>query len=280
VEIWHRIGYSHKDNAEEALQAIAVAYRKTDGSVLTGYILTLEITESDPKWPQVAELVHAKPGSDFVWTEFTSEEVLAAEWLMVAVARRIGEAEPQKDGGWERITLNEGCPECGVGATQKAPYRIRAEPRLGKRAFASLYNGWPLLCIPQVLGELKKAEIRGYEPWPVLLHRAGAPSQRIQQAFVTATASPPTLAERAAETEYFSSEVCPVCRQVRYTRYNRGMMPVRRSALRLDIDLQLTHEWFGSGRAAHQEILVSARVVRLIAERSWAGIVLWPVRLV
>jgi hypothetical protein len=52
------------------------------------------------------------------------------------------------------------------------------------------------------------------------------------------------------------------------------------SALHDDVDLQLTHEWFGSNtKTGHREILVSNRIARLILEHDWTGAVLWPVEL-
>jgi hypothetical protein len=58
------------------------------------------------------------------------------------------------------------------------------------------------------------------------------------------------------------------------------MLPLRRAALRTDVDFHMTHEWFGSGRAARHEILVSRRVVQLILSKKWKGAELVPVQTV
>lgn len=47
-----------------------------------------------------------------------------------------------------------------------------------------------------------------------------------------------------------------------------------------EADFQLTHEWFGNGRAARRDILVSQRVVRLILEKRWHGIYFVPIQAV
>jgi hypothetical protein len=57
-------------------------------------------------------------------------------------------------------------------------------------------------------------------------------------------------------------------------------MPMRRAGLLSGVDLQLTYEWFGSGKASRRETLVSHRFARLVVEHKWKGIELWPVELV
>jgi rRNA maturation protein Nop10 len=278
VEIWHRVGYSHQDNVEEMLAAIGVTYGKTPG-LHGAYLITFEISESDPKWPQVAELIRQKGGFNFVWTEFTEREVLDAQWLKLGAAYQVGYAQPHGALEWKEVTFDNGCPQCGVGVRQKAPFRIEAEPRLGKNVFASLYSDWPLFCTSEVLAVLEAEGIQGYETWPVLLHKTGEPSQRVQQLMIP-TVAEPALVEEFAEAERFQKEICQVCGQVRYTPYTRGMMPLRRASLATGVDFQLTCEWFGSGHAAHRDILVSNDVATLVVERGWQGLVLWPVQLV
>ena len=54
-----------------------------------------------------------------------------------------------------------------------------------------------------------------------------------------------------------------------------------RNSLARDVDLQLTHEWFGAGSAiAYREILGSNRLARLILDYGWRGVTLKPVQLV
>lgn len=275
MQIWHRVGYSHRDNVDSALDAIGVRYKKTPG-LHGAYLITFEITEADPKWPRVSELLHQKPGFNFVWTEYTVEETLSAEWLAVAAIRHMRFANEAR--GWRYVSLEKGCPACGVGVRQKAPFRVMSEPRL-KTTFATTINCWPLLAVPQMVRALLDAGIRGFESWPVLLLKTGQPCIGFQELHITTVAGP-ALVEEEAETERFRREACAACGQVRYTSYNRGMMPLRRSQLATDVDLQLTYEWFGTLHAAHRQILVSQRVARIVMDSSATGIVLWPIRLV
>jgi hypothetical protein len=165
---------------------------------------------------------------------------------------------------------------CGVGWQQIAPFRVNKEPRMGRNAFASFWGAFELFCTPEVLEAFKAEGIRGYEEWPLLLHKTGEPSQLLKQLIIPNIA-PPAVAEEAAETERFRKNTCSTCGNIWYSFYVRGMMPLRREALLHDVDFQMTHEWFGSGRAARHEILVSRRVAHMIVQKKWKEVALSPV---
>ena len=57
-------------------------------------------------------------------------------------------------------------------------------------------------------------------------------------------------------------------------------MHLRRSALRQDVDCQVTHEWFGSGaKSGFGELLISRRFAEIILRERWRGALLRPVEL-
>jgi hypothetical protein len=58
------------------------------------------------------------------------------------------------------------------------------------------------------------------------------------------------------------------------------MLPLKKAALIPNIDFQLTNEWFGNGRMARHETLVSNRIVRMIFEEKWTGVELVPIQTV
>jgi len=90
----------------------------------------------------------------------------------------------------------------------------------------------------------------------------------------------PAIAEELVEHERYSQTDCPVCGKTWHAHYVRGMLPLRRTALKANLDFQLTDEWFGSGANARREILASQRVVRLILENKWKGAKLVPIQAV
>jgi hypothetical protein len=275
MKIWHHSNL--EPDTESLLQAEGVKYERAYSTVVPEQVnfLSLDIAESDPAWPRLSQRVKKEGG--FVWTEFTSQEIWDAEWLMLHATHSIGYPVPNK-ASWSDLYIQARCATCGVGWQQIAPFRVKKEPHMGRNAFASFWGAFELLCTPEVLDALKAEGIRGYEEWPLLLQKTGEPSQLLKQLIIP-NITLPALAEEAAETERFRKNICSTCGKTWYSFYVRGMMPLRREALLHDVDFQLTYEWFGSGRAARHEILVSRRVARMIVQKNWKGIALSPVQI-
>jgi len=281
MKIWHRIVWAPRGNIEESLKAIGVKYEWPDPDSL----IVLKIEETDPKWPLISRLIKQRGGAHDVWTEFAEEEILVAEWLMVLPARSIG--HPAKSHWSETYyDLSKQCLTCRTGWQQKAPFTIKREPRLGKYHFAGFWGGYELFCTLEVLSAFEEQGIRGYEIWPVLIgERKREPAASLRQLIVPQVARPALVPEevdggRFADEPYVP-EKCPTCGMVLYPHILRGMIPLRREALRWDVDFQVTWEWFGSlGTVPRRAILVSHRVAELYIQRGWKGLHLLPVRLV
>ena len=157
----------------------------------------------------------------------------------------------------KKTTYANECPKCG-GYSQKGPFHISKEPRLGKRRFRSLYWTYVVLCTPEVLEGLRASDIVGYEEWPVLLRRTREPSTQVSQLVFPVVAAPGLADESKLEPA-----TCPVCGLTKYGFCKRGQLHIKRESLSTDVDAQLTYEWFGSGRyGGFREILVSSRLAR------------------
>ena len=273
MNIWHRITFGKYDGVDHIIENLGIKFAKTPG--LEGYyLITFEIDESDPRWPQIANLVEEKNALNLYETFFTSQEIEAAEWTRLSPTFEQGYTTPKE--GWELTTYADECHKCGAGYRQKAPFQIAKEPRLGRYDFMSLYWAYAVFTTQQVITALAAAGIRGYERWDVLLHRTGQPSQVVSQLFF------PEIAEAGlAEEDQLQPEICPQCGLTKYGYHKRGYMHYRRNALRTGVDIQLTQEWFGSGsHIGFREILISNQLTRLIMENKWRGVSLKPVKLV
>ncbi len=273
MEIWHRIMFSKQEAVDNTLNGLGIKYRK---SSLPGehYVITFEIAESDRRWPQVAELIREKNAPNLYNTTFTPQEVQAAEWIRLMPTFEQG--YPQPEDGWQDTTYADECPKCGVGYRQKAPFRLAKEPRLGQHSFMSLYWAYTVFTTAKVLEVLSAQGIRSYERWDALIHRTGQPSQVVAQLFFPIAAGP-----GLTEEDQLQPETCPQCGITKYGYHKRGYMRLKRDALRTDVDVQLTQEWFGSGgHSGFREILISNRLARLIVENQWRGVSLKPVELI
>ncbi len=276
MKIWHRLGFF--PSAESTLQELGLQYECFFGNLKDRNKVTsigVLIDESNPAWPAVSEL---GGGETMLYTEFTTEEVLAAEWLIARPNHSIGYALPSGI-SWSKEYYELGCKKCGVNWKQIAPYRVSPKTRMGRYAFASFWGGFELFCSTDVLSRFQAEKITGYDTWPLLLTQAKAPLPGIQQLRFEHMAEP-AIVEELAETKYFAKRLCPQCNQIWYNYYRRGMMPLRREALRKGVDFLLTHEWFGSEPTARREIIVSKRIAHLVMSQKWKGLSLSPIQLV
>ena len=275
MEIWHRVSIDGKDieywraRGLEMMKPIRSAFY--DNGVAKAWVL--DISESSELWPEIKAHIH---GLDFVNTFFTDEERLAADWCILRGAGPIRPIEPV-GGYWSRDYYQGKCSVCGSGWTQIAPFHVGKEPKLGRNAFASFGSAYELFARDEVLHTFESEGILGVDSWPILVGKDKHVGAGVRQLLVK-NLTAPALAEELVERERFRSSGCSACGPRSYLFYSRGMLPLRRSALSLDVDFQMTYEWFGSGRAARHEILVSRRVVEIILSKKWRGADLSPVQ--
>jgi hypothetical protein len=277
LEIWHRVSIAGKD----------AGYWQSRGLKMKPILSALdaegrpkswiaEISESDSRWEDLKACIH---GLDFVNTFFTDEERLAAEWCTLRGVGGLKPAEPV-GGNWSSHYYQGRCPVCGSGWTQIAPFHLATEPQVGRSTFASFASAaYQLFASREVFEAFQMEGIRGADSWPILVGKEKHPAESVKQLLVEGVAAP-ALDGELLEHEHYRESDCPGCGRHWHLFYTRGMLPLRRSALMPNVDLLMTHEWFGSGKAARREILVSRRVVRVILANKWRGAELSPVHTV
>ncbi len=278
MHILHRIAFNAdiKPEFKVALDKMSIKYRIAPLPNNIIGLVYFDITESDPRWIQVKELIETKGASDIYDTIFGKEEILSAEWLRLIPTFEQGYPQPKATWVTNPINYEGKCPQCGAGYRQVAPFRLAKEPRLGKHDFLCLYWTYTVFCTPRVLEALRTHNIQGYEVWEALLHKTGQPSRVVSQLVFPHIAAPGLL-----DKDTLQPETCPQCGLTKYGYHKRGYMHFTREALRGDVDILQTHEWFGSGGyGGHREILISHRLAKLILEEGWRGVRLKPLTLV
>ncbi len=268
MKIVHRISFRKSGNpgTEYRLEALGIKLKPVydDGK------LEFEIAENHPNWPEVWTIVRSCEGAwDVPRTEFSKTDFEAADLFVIAPARISGYPLPDMDSGYRRMTydLTGYCADCGMGLVQKAPFRIRGEPRWGKS---------PILCLNWVFDEflvhpeLWKTVFRKYgvECMPVLKHRTGEPLQTVVQLAINAFATSRLV------LEHTQSDTCTTCHRTKYPQHRRGFFPPFAGVQSADVFK--TQEYFGSGGAADHAIIASKRFYREIRDRRIKGICFGP----
>ncbi len=121
MEIWHRVAFSKNDNIKEYLDSKGISYNR---SILPNgnYIITVEIRETDANWLAINPLIRQNT-FDFVWTEFSTDEIKKAKWVLIRPDFSIGTPVGNH---WDLVENR--CNFCGVGWKQIHPICLKKEP--------------------------------------------------------------------------------------------------------------------------------------------------------
>lgn len=144
---------------------------------------------------------------------------------------------------------------------------------------------------------LEAESVSGVHYLAPLKHRTGSPLETIVQMLPTSTL-PDGLVAVVQEQVTCSSTDEEIrrnrspstvrgglddgfCGRVKYhVPYRRQLVHYSHSAFDGAPDVVLSAEWFGSGGAASQQVIVSNKVARLVLTHGWKGLELDPIELV
>ncbi|MBK9124916.1 MAG: hypothetical protein IPM16_17605 [Chloroflexi bacterium] len=227
-----------------------------------------EVDEANVHWPEIREWARRHRAVVFAWTEFTPEEIQNAAYVFMFAHRAKG--YPQPENGYEDITydLSNYCARCGVGKVQKAPFRLKGEPKWGKTdVFQVNWVGDEFFVKPDVWQ-------RAFEPLGVRKREVLSAGGKLL-----------TTVVQLAVDEYVDVDVnpetgtpCPECGQTKYAFTMRGMFPGLKEPP--TANLVRTRQTFGpagGGASAYQPLLASQQLVQSLQRHKVTGVGFWPV---
>jgi hypothetical protein len=233
-----------------------------------GALTTFDYYEDDPGWPELAVMLAKGGGVDIVFVEYSDNDIASAEWLSLAPTWHNGYPMPDNSGEYLANTydLSNHCRECGIGAIQRSPFQIRAEPKWGHRTVFQLNwvfdayffrkDMWQLTCEPF-----------GIETWPVLSARRKCAIDTVVQARVPDSPGMECKADSAAS-------LCSVCRRVKYSPQTKG--PLHIVGIPRFTHMMFSSIWFGSGGDAHRKVIVSRELCSVLRAQRVRGIAFEP----
>lgn len=231
---------------------------------MTGQWVSLTIREDDPRWDHLAPLVELyQIVFDMAETEFTSAERRQAPFLDMA-AWNNEYPQPEDNFDYFGTTYNrpDFCEHCEVGKVQKAPFRMRREPKWGRRHVMQLNWVFDEFFIrPEVWHDVFRPFGVGCRP--VLKHHTGQELTSVVQLDVALVADAPLCLEG------YPTETCTACGQVKYQPICRGFFPAFDGEP--GADLFKSREWFGSGGSGNRAVMVSHRLFQAIEAHQVKG---------
>lgn len=277
MEIWHRITINADTDRyfKAAIDKMEIQYIV---SPLPGHkigLIHFDIYESAPQWSEILSLIKEFRAVNISDTFFSEDEILAAPFSRLIPIFEQGYPQPESSAmAWKQWVYEDVCDGCGIFGRQKAEFRVRKEPRPGKKAFITLIGSYALLAIPVVFQTLAELQLRGFDKWSVLIHKTNEIVQSVAQLHITNMTSSKMIPGSLVSKE------CPKNKTIKYLPHMRGYMDFDSTLLQNTEDIFLSSEFFGDGKAAYREIIVSQKFARLAIENNWQGIRLKPIRVV
>jgi rRNA maturation protein Nop10 len=208
--------------------------------------------EEDESYFKIKPLLEKWEVMDVKYPEFTKEELDSAEWLVFNGNWDNGYPMPDGDGSYKNITydLTEYCNECGQGLVQKAPFRIKSEPKWGKQKMFNL--NW----IPDEIFSEKDFYTKFFKPMgvgsrPVLIHKTGKEAE-------TAIQLELPVFNQDLDVSNFPYEICKTCGRKKYHALIADFI----HSYKIDPPFTIFKgkEYFGSGGSAFRRIFLSQEI--------------------
>jgi hypothetical protein len=257
MKIIHHIGF----NAKPA----DISYLGSLNIVVNPGVVSFEIDENDPHWPQVKAWTAGKTTVITTRTSFTPDEILEADWLYITPNIHKGYPQPENSYLEETYDLSDYCYTCGIGKIQKNPFILNSEPNWGKDSILQLNWVYDEYFVkPEVWRTIFQP--RGIESRVVLTESDAVLSSVVQLVIDEAI-------DIAANP--LASSRCPTCGRVKYTPHTKGRFPRLLQIPRGQI--VKTKQYFGTdGTNAWQPILGSQDLVSVLRKHKIAGVGYWP----
>jgi len=136
MEIINRICEFNNDNLKRDLDLLGIKYSYDENTMFK--TIVLEIAESDPQWSKIALLVEQYSLNVTSGIQYSKKELDEADWLIASSSGHFG--YPQPEDSYVSVTYDTSnyCERCGIGSSQKDPFRFRSIPKQKRSSFLQL----------------------------------------------------------------------------------------------------------------------------------------------
>lgn len=229
-------------------------------------LLNFVVYEDDDCWAAIASLLRDYPAIDLAWTEFSPSELADAAWLDLRATSHHGYPMPSDDFGFLSATFGKGnyCAVCGTRGEQAAPFRLRAEPRWGRRGLLQL--NWlfdEFFVEPGVYSaHFGPLGVRARE---VLHHRTNKPLRSVVQLLPDSDSAELNLGDSEART-------CEACGTKRYLPLGRLQPRVRAAALEGKHLVRSAQHFSGGGQSSNRLVMISGPLYAELRKHGVRGV--------
>lgn len=278
MEVNKHVGYNVKTNFEltQYLEDNGIPYNKGE------IVLSFHILESNPHWGWINEYLHENGLKCLSDTIFSEEELTSAKWLKLRSKWHNGYPQPEGNFGYEKgITYvrENYCKKCGTGVRQIDSFRLKKQPKWGKRFFFML--NWvedELFVSDSARRIIERSDLTGVQFRDVKNKKGDSILEDVWQMEI------PYVIQKGIIPKLPTIDdvcVCPECGIPKYHTSGIGMLTYKKEVFDGAPDFVKTSEVFGWGSYAPKEIVVSQKVYCFLKENKMdASLVFEPIELV
>jgi hypothetical protein len=195
-----------------------------------------------------------RPLKDYVFFEYTKEELLAAPYCVIEPFHTSGYPKPEGSYLTKTYDLRDMCQTCQVGKVQKDSFRVG---KLSKHGFWG-YTSWEF-DVRFVSDDVYEKVFAPYGIPRLPVKRANAIVEGVSQLMIPTT-------EEALDLYPYQYEICPDCGSKRYLpgeNVHHPYFPLHKHPLP---GIYMTREVFGQGWEVMHMILASKDVVKKLLD--------------
>lgn len=191
-----------------------------------------------------------------------------ATWFSVRSKYRWEYPQPEDYFNYIHITYDSMnyCDSCGYGARQKGEFRIKKNPKWGKRNFLMLNWVEDELFISNKVKEIiGNTDIRGCKIYDVINHKTNKPADDIHQIYIEGLLQPGLINEEQSIKEVLR---CHKCGSVKYIYTGRGFTYKKDIFEGLNTNIIKSYEMFGCGHMCARLMFISKKLYNLLTSNS------------
>lgn len=253
----------------EAFWAVGIELPRSASHLITA--VTFQITEDDPRWQKVAQLVKEVGALDIGSTTFSAAELSNAKYLAMLPSWHHGYPQPENDEddfAYLKATydLRKYCNVCGVGAKQIAPFRMKKAPRWGRKSILQLNWVFDEYFVKPDVWDLLFRPL-GIKCRSVVLDKTGAVMDSAVQLEIS------EMVDLEMGHHPYPYEDCLTCHRRKFDPQVIGFFPPPQTT---NSNLFKSTQYFGSGARAYRQVLGSSALYRSIDVARLAGLEFQP----
>jgi len=264
VKVVYRFSIAWNRSRVVQLERLGLTVEQRVPEAEGGGLAICVVEEGHPSWAETSQLMKSWKAFTYIDTEFSSEEILGAEYCHLVGEHNSSYPQPEDEFRDVTYDTSDYCSNCGIGSTQRAPFRVRNQLKWGRNDFLRLFlvpdeffmkaERWKDLLAPQGVAAREVADVRGK-----------ALDSVVQL----------DINERVAlDLGDIEGEVCPACGRQRYLPHSRGFFPAPLNPP--EVPMFRSQQYFGVGHSGFNCILVDASMAEFIVAKGLKGVRLWP----